>query len=155
MSSEAQAPPEPLVEGLPPDDLRALHRALLLPRMIEEKMLLLIRQGRLSKWFSGIGQEAIAVGLTAALDSRDWVLPLHRNLGVFTGREVDLPRLLRQLFGREGGFTKGRDRTFHFGATEHAIVGMISHLGAMLPVACGLALAAQLRGEKRLAAVFS
>jgi 2-oxoisovalerate dehydrogenase E1 component len=155
MSSEAQAPDEPPVEGFPPDDLRALHRALLLPRMVEEKMLVLLRQGRLSKWFSGIGQEAIAVGLTAGLDGRDWLLPLHRNLGVFTGREVDLPRLLRQLLGRDGGFTKGRDRTFHFGATEHRIVGMISHLGAMLPVACGLALAAQLRGEKCLAAVFS
>ncbi len=155
MSSETEAAPEPLVEGLPPEELRALHRALLLPRMLEEKMLLLLRQGRLSKWFSGMGQEAIAVGATAALDERDWLLPLHRNLGVFTGREVDLPRLLRQLLGREGGFTKGRDRTFHFGLVQHGIVGMISHLGAMLPVACGLALAAQLRGEKRVAAVFS
>ncbi len=154
MSSEAQ-PAEPLVEGFPPDELRSLHRALLLPRMMEEKMLLLLRQGRLSKWFSGIGQEAIAVGLTAALDAQDWVLPLHRNLGVFSGREVNLSRLLRQLLGREGGFTKGRDRTFHFGTPEQRIVGMISHLGAMLPVACGLALAAQLRGEKRVAAVFS
>src|SRR5262245_39285632 len=155
MSSEPQSAPEPLVEGFPPDDLRALYRALLLPRMMEEKMLLLLRQGRLSKWFSGIGQEAIAVGLTAALEDRDWVLPLHRNLGVFTGREVDLPRLLRQLLGREGGFTKGRDRTFHFGSFEDAIVAMFSHRGAMLPVACGLALAAQLRGGKRVAAVFS
>ncbi len=156
MSSETQAPAtEPLVDGFPPEQLRSLHRALLLPRIMEEKMLLLLRQGRLSKWFSGIGQEAIAVGLTAALDARDWLLPLHRNLGVFTGRDVDLGRLLRQLLGREGGFTKGRDRTFHFGVPEKGIVGMISHLGAMLPVACGLALAAQLRGEKRVAAVFS
>jgi 2-oxoisovalerate dehydrogenase E1 component len=154
MSSEAQ-PTEPLVEGFPPEELRSLHRALLLPRMMEEKMLLLLRQGRLSKWFSGIGQEAIAVGLTAALDAQDWLLPLHRNLGVFSGREVNLSRLLRQLLGRDGGFTKGRDRTFHFGTPEQRIVGMISHLGAMLPVACGLALAAQLRGEKRVAAVFS
>ncbi len=155
MSSETQAPAESLVEGVPPETLRSLHRALLLPRMIEEKMLLLLRQGRLSKWFSGIGQEAIAVGVTAALEPRDWLLPLHRNLGVFTGRDVDLSRLLRQLLGREGGFTKGRDRTFHFGEPEKGIVGMISHLGAMLPVACGLALAARLRGEKRVAAVFS
>ena len=118
-------------------------------------MLLLLRQGRLSKWFSGIGQEAIAVGTTAALEPRDWVLPLHRNLGVFTARGVDLSRLLRQLLGKEGGFTKGRDRTFHFGDPDKGIVGMISHLGAMLPVADGLALAARLRGEKRLAAVFS
>jgi 2-oxoisovalerate dehydrogenase E1 component len=154
MSSEAQ-PAEPLVEGFPPEELRSLHRGLLLPRMMEEKMLLLLRQGRLSKWFSGIGQEAIAVGLTAALDAQDWVLPLHRNLGVFSGREVNLGHLLRQLLGRDGGFTKGRDRTFHFGTPEQRIVGMISHLGAMLPVACGLALAAQLRGEKRVAAVFS
>jgi len=156
MSSETEAPAEgPLVDGFPPEQLRSLHRALLLPRMLEEKMLVLVRQGRLSKWFSGIGQEAIAVGVTSTLEPRDWLLPLHRNLGVFTTRDVDLARLLRQLLGREGGFTKGRDRTFHFGAPEKGIVGMISHLGAMLPVADGLGLAAQLRGEKRVAAVFS
>src|SRR5438309_11033858 len=101
--------------GFAPERLRELHRALLLPRLIEEKMLLLLRQGRLSKWFSGIGQEAIAVGVTAALRPDDFLLPLHRNLGVFTTRGVDLGRLLRQLLGRDGGFTKGRDRTFHFG----------------------------------------
>src|SRR5215468_10721806 len=154
MSTELPAA-EPLVEGFSAEQLRALHRALLLPRVIEEKMLLLLRQGRLSKWFSGVGQEAIAVGVTAALEPTDWVLPLHRNLGVFTTRNVDLPRLLRQLLGREGGFTRGRDRTFHFGLLDKSIVGMISHLGAMLPVADGLALAGQLRGEKRVAAAWS
>ena len=128
--------------------LARLYRALLLPRLVEEKMLRLLRQGRLSKWFSGIGQEAIAVGVVAALDEADFVLPLHRNLGVFTSRGVDLDRLLRQLLGREGGFTAGRDRSFHFGTLEHGIVGMISHLGAMLPVADGLALAGRLRGER-------
>jgi 2-oxoisovalerate dehydrogenase E1 component len=132
-----------------------LYRALLLPRLVEEKMLRLLRQGRLSKWFSGIGQEAIAVGVVAALEETDVVLPLHRNLGVFTTRGVDLDRLLRQLLGREGGFTAGRDRSFHFGTLEHGIVGMISHLGAMLPVADGLALAGRLRGEHRVVAVFS
>ncbi len=141
--------------SLSPVRLRELHRELLLPRLIEEKMLLLLRQGRLSKWFSGIGQEAIAIGVVAALEKDDWVLPLHRNLGVFTSRSVLLPQLLRQLFGKQGGFTQGRDRTFHFGHLESRIVGMISHLGAMLPVAVGLALAGQLRGEKRIAAVFS
>lgn len=135
--------------------LLELHRAIVLPRMIEEKMLVLLRQGRLSKWFSGIGQEAIAVGVTAALAADDWILPMHRNLGVFTGRGIDLARLFRQLFGKDGGFTKGRDRTFHFGSPEHKIVGMISHLGAMLPVADGLALAATLRGERRVAATFT
>src|SRR5712691_10859800 len=110
--------------------------------MIEEKMLLLLRQGKLSKWFSGIGQEAIATVVVSALEPDDYILPMHRNLGVFTGRDLDLPRLLRQLLGKEGGFTKGRDRTFHFGHLEKGIVGMISHLGAMLPVACGLNLAA-------------
>ncbi|HSB61540.1 MAG TPA: thiamine pyrophosphate-dependent enzyme, partial [Vicinamibacteria bacterium] len=98
----ADAPGEPLVEGFPPEYLRRLHRSLLLPRMIEEKMLLLLRQGRLSKWFSGIGQEAIAAGVVAALHPDDYVLPMHRNLGVFTGRDLDLPRLLRQLLGKEG-----------------------------------------------------
>jgi 2-oxoisovalerate dehydrogenase E1 component len=141
--------------GLRPERLLEIHRALVLPRMIEEKMLLLLRQGKLTKWFSGIGQEAIAVGVVSALESSDPILPMHRNLGVFTGRGVDLGRLLRQLLGKDGGFTKGRDRTFHFGHLEKAIVGMISHLGAMLPVADGLALASQLRGTKRVAAAFT
>jgi 2-oxoisovalerate dehydrogenase E1 component len=132
-----------------------LYRALLLPRLIEEKALLLLRQGKLSKWFSGMGQEAIAVGVATALDPDDWILPMHRNLGVFTARGVDLPTLFRQLFGKDGGFTKGRDRTFHFGALEKHIVGMISHLGAMMPVADGLALAAQLKGTKQVAATFT
>jgi len=136
-------------------ELAVLYRALLVPRLVEEKMLRLLRQGRLSKWFSGIGQEAIAVGVVAALRGDDVVLPLHRNLGVFTSRGVDLDRLLRQLLGREGGFTAGRDRSFHFGTLEHGIVGMISHLGAMLPVADGLALAGRLRGLRRVVAVFS
>jgi 2-oxoisovalerate dehydrogenase E1 component len=135
-------------------DAHALYRALLLPRLIEEKMLRLLRQGKLSKWFSGIGQEAISVGVTAALQDDDWILPLHRNLGVFTTRGVDLARLFRQLLFKEGGFTAGRDRTFHFGIPDHHIVGMISHLAAMLPVADGLGLAAQLRKEPRVAAAF-
>ena len=141
--------------ALRPEELIDLHRALVLPRIIEEKMLNLLRQGRLSKWFSGIGQEAIAVGVTWALRPDDWILPMHRNLGVFTGRGVDLPGLFRQLLGREGGFTGGRDRTFHFGLPQKRIVGMISHLGAMLPVGAGLALAARLRGEDRVAAPFT
>lgn len=140
---------------LPPAELRALHRAILLPRVIEEKALVLLRQGRLSKWFSGIGQEAIAVGVASALRTDDWILPMHRNLGVFTTRRVDMLRLFRQLFGRSGGFTQGRDRTFHFGLPEKSIVGMISHLGAMLPVACGLGLASKLKGTGRVAATFT
>jgi 2-oxoisovalerate dehydrogenase E1 component len=135
-------------------DKPALYRALLLPRLIEEKMLRLLRQGKLSKWFSGIGQEAIAVGVTAALNDDDWILPLHRNLGVFTTRGVDLERLFRQLLFKEGGVTGGRDRTFHFGMLDRHIVGMISHLAAMLPVADGLGLAAQLRQQARVAAAF-
>jgi 2-oxoisovalerate dehydrogenase E1 component len=123
--------------------------------LIEEKMLLLLRQGKLTKWFSGIGQEAIAVGVTAALEADDWILPMHRNLGVFTTRGLDLATLFRQLLGRDGGFTNGRDRSFHFGHLPKRIVGMISHLGAMLPVADGLALAAELRDEKRVAAAFT
>jgi 2-oxoisovalerate dehydrogenase E1 component len=148
------AKPSP-IEGFAPEELRHLYRSLLLPRLIEEKMLVLLRQGRLSKWFSGIGQEAIATGAVVALEPRDFILPMHRNLGVFTGRDLDLPRLFRQLLGREGGFTRGRDRTFHFGHLEKGIVGMISHLGAMLPVACGMALAARLRGDARVAAAFT
>jgi 2-oxoisovalerate dehydrogenase E1 component len=141
--------------GFSDQDLIDLAHALYLPRAVEEKMLRLLRQGRLAKWFSGIGQEAIAVGVTHALRPDDFILPLHRNLGVFTTRGLDLDRLLRQLFARAGGYTDGRDRTFHFGALEHRVVGMISHLGAMLPVADGLALASRLRGEDRVVAVFS
>jgi 2-oxoisovalerate dehydrogenase E1 component len=143
------------VDAPTPARLRELYRALLLPRLVEEKMVLLLRQGRLSKWFSGIGQEAIAVGVAAALRPDDWILPMHRNLGVFTTRGLDLLTLFRQLLGKDGGFTKGRDRTFHFGVPDKAIVGMISHLGAMLPVADGLALAAQLEGTTRVAAAFT
>jgi len=134
-------------------ELVELYRALLLPRAIEEKMLGLLRRGQLSKWFSGIGQEAISVGLVAALRDDDWILPVHRNLAVFTGRGLDLGVLFRQLLGRDGGVTGGRDRTFHFGSLDHYVVGMISHLGAMAPVADGLALAARLRGGDRVAAV--
>jgi 2-oxoisovalerate dehydrogenase E1 component len=132
-------------------DLLSLYRGLLLPRLIEHKMLALLRRGDLSKWFSGFGQEAVSVGIVAALEDDDWVLPTHRNLGVFCGRKVDLARLFRQLLGRDGGFTNGRDRTFHFGSPDHHLVGMISHMGAMAPVANGLALAAQLRGQDRVA----
>jgi 2-oxoisovalerate dehydrogenase E1 component len=140
-------------EGPSDDEMRALYRALLLPRVIEDKMLALLRRGQLSKWFSGVGQEAVSVGLVAALRGDDWILPTHRNLGVFTGRGFDLDTLFRQLLGREGPLTGGRDRTFHFGDLDHHVVGMISHLGAMVPVAAGLALAARLRGEDRVAAV--
>lgn len=135
-------------------DLDALAAALLLPRVVEEKMLRLIRQGRIAKWFSGYGQEAIAVGTAWALRDDDYLLPMHRNLGVWTTRGVPLRPLFCQLMGKEGGFTKGRDRTFHFGLPERRIVGMISHMAAMLPVACGLGQAAQLRGEDHVACAF-
>jgi len=111
------------------DQLLQLYRNLLLPRMIEEKMLVLLRQGKISKWFSGIGQEAIAVGVTQALDEDEWIMPLHRNLGVFTGRKMPLSKLLMQWQGSYDGYSKGRERSFHFGNKEHHICGMISHLG--------------------------
>lgn len=125
-----------------------LYRELLLPRRIEERMLKLLRQNKISKWFSGIGQEAIAVGVTAALKSNDYILPMHRNLGVFTGRGVDLYRLFCQLLGKADGFSQGRERSFHFGVMERHIVGMISHLAATMPVADGLALASRLKGSE-------
>jgi 2-oxoisovalerate dehydrogenase E1 component len=146
-------PAGPLTDTVDDRELHALYHALLVPRVIEEKMLALLRRGDLSKWFSGIGQEAVSVGLVAALRDDDWLLPAHRNLAVFTGRELDLATLFRQLLGRDGPLTGGRDRTFHFGDLDHHVVGMISHLGAMVPVADGLALAARLRGEDRVAAV--
>ena len=127
------------------------HRRLLMPRIIEERMTVLLRQGHISKWFSGIGQEAVSVGAVLALDDDDYILPTHRNLGIFTTRDVDLDKLFSQLLGQSDGFTRGRDRSFHFGDLSHRIVGMISHLGSMLPVACGLGLAGKLDGNRGLA----
>ena len=123
--------------------------------MIEEKMLILLRQGKISKWFSGIGQEAISVGLTMALHSDEYILPMHRNLGVFTTRGIPLNRLFSQWQGKKSGFTKGRDRSFHFGSQEYKIIGMISHLGPQLGVADGIALSHVLRKQSKLTAVFS
>lgn len=139
----------------PTTELTRLYRHLFLPRAIEEKMLRLIRQGRLSKWFSGYGQEAIAVGCTLALEEHDYLLPMHRNTGVWTTRGVPLRRLFCQLMGKEGGYTNGRDRTYHFGLPEKRIIGMISHMAAMLPVACGLGLASKLKGEQFVALCFA
>lgn len=137
------------------DDLLKLYFGMLKPRMIEEKMLILLRQGKISKWFSGIGQEAIAVGVTRALEPDEYILPMHRNLGVFTERQIPLKRLFCQWQGKMSGFTKGRDRSFHFGTQEYKIVGMISHLGPQLGVANGIALAHRLRNEKKITAVFT
>ncbi|MBL4715810.1 MAG: dehydrogenase E1 component subunit alpha/beta [Bacteroidia bacterium] len=135
--------------------LLKLYKAIIKPRLIEEKMLILLRQGRISKWFSGIGQEAIAVGSTMALHEDEYILPMHRNLGVFTAREVPLFRLFTQFQGKMSGFSKGRERSFHFGSNEHHIVGMISHLGPQLAIADGIALAHKLSSEKKVTVVYS
>jgi len=132
-----------------------LYKAMLYPRMIEEKMLLLLRQGKISKWFSGIGQEAIAVGASSILEDNEVIFPMHRNLGVFTTRQIPLHRLYAQWQGVDGSFTKGRDRSFHFGTMEHNVVGMISHLGPQLSLAGGVALSHKIRKEKLLSLAFT
>src|SRR6201996_3220026 len=137
------------------EELVRLYKGILLPRMIEEKMLVLLRQGRISKWFSGIGQEAIAVGATLAMRPDEWILPLHRNLGVFTGRGMPLSKLFLQWQGSADGYSQGRERSFHFGSREHAICGMISHLGPQLGVADGIGLAYKLRKGDHAVLAFS
>ncbi|AVI51930.1 dehydrogenase [Pukyongia salina] len=135
--------------------LLSLYEKMIKPRLIEEKMLILLRQGKISKWFSGIGQEAIAVGVCEVLNKDEYILPMHRNLGIFTGREIPLNRLFSQWQGKANGFTKGRDRSFHFGTQEYKIVGMISHLGPQFGVADGIALGNLLKKNKQVCAVFT
>lgn len=137
------------------DTLLHFYRSLLRPRLIEEKMLVLLRQGKISKWFSGIGQEAISVGATLAMDADEWMMPLHRNLGVFTTRNMPLSRLFRQWQGNKDGYSKGRERSFHFGTSEHHICGMISHLGPQLAIADGVALSYKLGGKKKASIAFT
>ena len=142
-------------KGLSNEEFIALYKSILLPRMIEEKMLLLLRQGKISKWFSGIGQEAISVGATAAMQQDEWIMPLHRNLGVFTGRNMPLSKLFMQWQGNKEGYSKGRERSFHFGSKEHFVCGMISHLGPQLALADGVALAYKLKNEQKCSLAFS
>lgn len=137
------------------EQLIEFFNALLLPRMIEEKMLILLRQGKISKWFSGIGQEAISVGCTLAMEKSEFILPMHRHLGVFTTRKLPLERLFMQFQGKINGYTKGRDRSFHFGDKEHNLVGMISHLGPQLGIADGISLAEKLNESKKSTIVFT
>lgn len=142
-------------KDLSDEQLLHLYKSLLFPRMIEEKMLLLLRQGKISKWFSGIGQEAISVGATLALEDDEWIFPLHRNLGVFTSRKMPLKKLVKQWLGHKDGYSKGRERSFHFGSREHHICGMISHLGPQLAIANGISLSHKLRSENKIAMAFT
>lgn len=141
--------------GLDNTELKEIYKEILRPRMIEERMLILLRQGKISKWFSGIGQEAIAIGATLAMDEDEYIMPMHRNLGVFTARKMPFDKLFAQWQGKKSGFSKGRERSFHFGSNEHHICGMISHLGPQLAIADGIALAHKLNGDKKVALAFT
>lgn len=142
-------------KNLSNEELASIYKKILLPRMIEEKMLVLLRQGKISKWFSGIGQEAISVGATLAMQPDEWIMPLHRNLGVFTSRNMPLSKLFMQWQGNKEGYSKGRERSFHFGSKEHHICGMISHLGPQLAIADGVALAYKLRKDQKASVAFT
>ncbi|HKZ66447.1 MAG TPA: thiamine pyrophosphate-dependent dehydrogenase E1 component subunit alpha, partial [Chitinophagaceae bacterium] len=142
-------------KSLSNEQLVGFYRSILYPRMIEEKMLILLRQGKISKWFSGIGQEAIAVGVTLALEEDEWIMPLHRNLGVFTTRDMPLSQLFMQWQGAQEGYSKGRERSFHFGSREHYVCGMISHLGPQLAIADGVSLAYKLKKEAKVSLAFT
>src|SRR5215831_13430532 len=137
------------------DELVKIYKKLVTPRLIEEKMLVLLRQGKISKWFSGIGQEAIAVGCTYALQPDEWIMPLHRNLGVFTTRDLPLNKLFMQWQGNKDGYSKGRERSFHFGSREFHICGMISHLGPQLAIADGVALSYKLKRDDKASLAFT
>src|SRR5688572_3140891 len=144
-----------LRHNLTNEELISIYQKLLWPRLVEEKMLLLLRQGKISKWFSGIGQEAISVGATMALEKDEWIMPLHRNLGVFTSRDMPLHKLFKQWQGAQDGYSKGRERSFHFGNKDHHICGMISHLGPQLAIADGVALAHKLKSEQKFSLAFT
>ena len=144
-----------MLESISKEESLHLYRSILRPRLIEDKMLILLRQGRISKWFSGYGQEAISVGCALAMREDEYILTMHRNLGVFTSRNIPLHKLFKQFQGKKEGFTKGRDRSFHFGSNEHHIVGMISHLGPQLGVADGIALADKIQGNQKATMVFT
>lgn len=141
--------------GFSDEELLTIYKKLVFPRLIEEKMLILLRQGKITKWFSGWGQEGVSVGCAYAMDENEFILPMHRNLGIFTTRNVPLNRLFSQFQGKENGFTKGRDRSFHFGTKEHKLVGMISHLGPQLGIADGIALASKVKNEQKATLVFT
>ena len=142
-------------DGFDDSELLKIYKNLLLPRLIEEKMLILLRQGKITKWFSGWGQEGISVGCSYAMEKEEYILPMHRNLGVFTSREIPLNRLFAQFQGKLSGFTKGRDRSFHFGTQEYKLVGMISHLGPQLGIADGIALSNKIKKNKKSTLVFT
>src|SRR5205085_7870991 len=142
-------------KDLSDEQLIHFYRSILWPRMIEDKMLVLLRQGKISKWFSGIGQEAISVGATLALQPDEWIMPLHRNLGVFTSRKMPLHKLFMQWQGSQDGYSKGRERSFHFGSRQHFICGMISHLGPQLAIADGTSLAYKLKKQQKVSLAFT
>ena len=138
--------------GLSREELLGVYRHLLLTRGVEERGHILYKQGKVpGSFYSGRGNEGAAVATAMALGPNDAGTPTQRDMGVHIVRGLEPWRILAQYMGRAGGVMRGRDGNVHMANTDDNMVPMVSHMGAMMPVAVGMALAIRIRGERRVA----